>query len=264
MFKALLEGLIGTVRNYPELYDVTLPVYRDRDKRADAWERVGAEIGRSADECKTKWKSIRDRYARDRRLERTKKKKAGFWDLRDSLSFLDPYIKERQGSQLDEWETAEDLSNRDDCGSDEGIKEPINTNVKASPSSTGAGPLLSSAPPLAPVQQVPPMPQFATERKMPLGLKVIQVSPAPSLVQIHAEQSRIPCATCPDVPRKLKREAREMEQTVEQQDVRDRPQDEDELFLLSFVPALKRLPPQKRGATKIKIQQILYDAEFSD
>lgn len=42
-----------------------------------------------------------------------------------------------------------------------------------------------------------------------------------------------------------------------------RPRDEDELFMLSFVPALKRLPPQKRCETKIKIQQIMYEAEFN-
>lgn len=42
-----------------------------------------------------------------------------------------------------------------------------------------------------------------------------------------------------------------------------RTQDEDELFLLSFVPTLKRLAPQKRCETKMKIQQILYEAEFS-
>uniref|UniRef100_A0A096M6M6 Transcription factor Adf-1-like n=1 Tax=Poecilia formosa TaxID=48698 RepID=A0A096M6M6_POEFO len=40
-------------------------------------------------------------------------------------------------------------------------------------------------------------------------------------------------------------------------------QDEDELFLLSFVPALKRLAPQKRCETKMKIQQIMYEAEFN-
>lgn len=42
-----------------------------------------------------------------------------------------------------------------------------------------------------------------------------------------------------------------------------KPRDEDELFLLSFVPALKRLAPQKRCETKMKIQQIMYEAEFN-
>ncbi|XP_077101841.1 uncharacterized protein LOC143753424 [Siphateles boraxobius] len=40
--------------------------------------------------------------------------------------------------------------------------------------------------------------------------------------------------------------------------------DEDELFLLSFVPALKRLTPQKRAAVKMQIQKIMFDAEFKD
>ncbi|XP_073716640.1 uncharacterized protein [Misgurnus anguillicaudatus] len=44
----------------------------------------------------------------------------------------------------------------------------------------------------------------------------------------------------------------------------DRVLDEDELFLLSYVPALKRLTPQKRAAVKMKIQQIMFDAEFKD
>ncbi|KAI7813414.1 hypothetical protein IRJ41_016875, partial [Triplophysa rosa] len=44
----------------------------------------------------------------------------------------------------------------------------------------------------------------------------------------------------------------------------DRALDEDELFLLSYVPALKRLTPQKRAAVKMKIQQLMFDAEFKD
>lgn len=43
----------------------------------------------------------------------------------------------------------------------------------------------------------------------------------------------------------------------------NKPRDEDELFMLSFVPALKRLAPQKRCETKMKIQQIMYEAEFN-
>lgn len=43
----------------------------------------------------------------------------------------------------------------------------------------------------------------------------------------------------------------------------NRPRDEDELFMLSFVPALKRLPPQRRCETKMRIQQIMYEAEFN-
>ncbi|XP_073807907.1 uncharacterized protein isoform X3 [Danio rerio] len=40
--------------------------------------------------------------------------------------------------------------------------------------------------------------------------------------------------------------------------------DEDQLFLLSYVPALKRLTPQKRAAVKMQIQQIMFNAEFKE
>jgi hypothetical protein len=38
--------------------------------------------------------------------------------------------------------------------------------------------------------------------------------------------------------------------------------DEDELFLLSLLPALKRLTPAAKALTKIRFQQVLYDMEF--
>ncbi|XP_072933766.1 uncharacterized protein [Epargyreus clarus] len=41
-------------------------------------------------------------------------------------------------------------------------------------------------------------------------------------------------------------------------------QDEDELFLLSLVNTLKRVPPQKKMATKIKIMSLLEKATQSD
>ena len=40
--------------------------------------------------------------------------------------------------------------------------------------------------------------------------------------------------------------------------------DEDELFCLSVAASLKRFTAKTKAVTKIKIQQILYDAEFHD
>lgn len=40
--------------------------------------------------------------------------------------------------------------------------------------------------------------------------------------------------------------------------------DEDELFLLSLLPSLKRLTIKKRMEVRIKFQQVLYTAEFED
>lgn len=40
--------------------------------------------------------------------------------------------------------------------------------------------------------------------------------------------------------------------------------DEDELFLLSLLPSLKRLTIKKRMEVRMKFQQVLYAAEFED
>lgn len=40
--------------------------------------------------------------------------------------------------------------------------------------------------------------------------------------------------------------------------------DEDELFLLSLLPSLKRLNIKKRMEVRMKFQQVLYAAEFED
>lgn len=40
--------------------------------------------------------------------------------------------------------------------------------------------------------------------------------------------------------------------------------DEDELFLLSLLPSLKRLTTKKRMEVRMKFQQVLYAAEFDD
>lgn len=40
--------------------------------------------------------------------------------------------------------------------------------------------------------------------------------------------------------------------------------DEDELFLLSLLPSMKRLNIKKRMEVRMKFQQVLYTAEFED
>lgn len=40
--------------------------------------------------------------------------------------------------------------------------------------------------------------------------------------------------------------------------------DEDELFLLSLLPSIKRLANKKRMEVRMKFQQVLYAAEFED
>ncbi|CDQ74975.1 unnamed protein product [Oncorhynchus mykiss] len=43
-----------------------------------------------------------------------------------------------------------------------------------------------------------------------------------------------------------------------------RKEDEETLFAMSLVPTLKRLPQQRKAAVKVKMYQLLFEAEFNE
>ncbi|CAL8269558.1 unnamed protein product [Arctogadus glacialis] len=69
------DALIVAVCGQSVLYDTTLVSYRDRIKKEQAWVVVGQETGIPVDVCRRKWKSIRDRYMREKRREKEEGKK---------------------------------------------------------------------------------------------------------------------------------------------------------------------------------------------
>uniref|UniRef100_A0A3Q3IQR8 MADF domain-containing protein n=1 Tax=Monopterus albus TaxID=43700 RepID=A0A3Q3IQR8_MONAL len=177
------DKLILAVFNYPELYNVTLPNYRCTESRINAWRSISNAMGLpcKSEECKRKWKNMRDRYLKEVRMEIKSKKQGDLvqsrWKYRQLMNFIAPFTGSRSGGA-------------DICGNNDDDDNPDNESGSAE------GETASS--------EADNGTSFPT-----------------------------------------------------------RPRDEDELFLLSFVPALKRLAPQKRCETKIKIQQIMYEAEFN-
>uniref|UniRef100_A0A3Q3WAQ6 BESS domain-containing protein n=1 Tax=Mola mola TaxID=94237 RepID=A0A3Q3WAQ6_MOLML len=184
------DKLILSVYNYPELYNVTLPNYRCTDSRAHAWSNISTVLGLPSEDCKRKWKNLRDRYLKEVRMEIKNKKQGELvpsrWKYRQLMNFIAPFTGSRSGVA-------------DICGNDD--DNPDNESVSDEA----------------------------------LSLPSSQSTPSPTKWLVKDNGTAFP----------------------------NRPRDEDELFLLSFVPALKRLAPQKRCETKIKIQQIMYEAEFN-
>uniref|UniRef100_A0A8D3D396 Transcription factor Adf-1-like n=1 Tax=Scophthalmus maximus TaxID=52904 RepID=A0A8D3D396_SCOMX len=169
------DKLILAVFNYPELYNVTLPNYRCTESRANAWRNISMVLGLPSDECKRKWKNMRDRYLKEVRMEIKSKKQGEVvqsrWKYRQLMNFIAPFT-----------------------GSRSGVGE-------------------------------------TTSSEASLSLLTSQSTQSPAKWLLKDNGASFPA----------------------------RPRDEDELFLLSFVPALKRLAPQKRCETKIRIQQIMYE-----
>ncbi|XP_067264010.1 uncharacterized protein [Chanodichthys erythropterus] len=287
---AVSEKLIQTVYAYPVLYNVSLHDYRSSERRVNAWREVAASVGLSVVECKRRWKTIRDRYIRERRLCKLKKEEGGrrlhYWPHRESLSFLDAHIRKRK--RPSEAEALEELDDADGSAHDspeESLDESSGGDSKSSvekrAKSGSKFPLNAAEPkhqikpaiaaqlnplsqlPLSIVTQLAPVKQLAVVTGLPPGLKVSQASgsasPQPALVTNAAPALLTPSASPSDLSG----------QTAEKEPLKscekaERAFDEDELFLLSYVPALKRLTPQKRAAVKMQIQQIMFDAEFKD
>ncbi|KAF4113974.1 hypothetical protein G5714_006519 [Onychostoma macrolepis] len=223
---AVTEKLIQSVHAYPVLYNVSLHDYRSAERRVKAWREVAASVGLSVVECKRRWKTIRDRYIRERRLCQLRREEGGrrlhFWPHRESLSFLDAHVRKRKR-----------LGEQPDDSLDESSGGDSKPGLDTATELESKRPL--KAAPLNPLSIVKPVTQLLLTG-LPPGLKLPQ-PPAPAVTS--------------DLDGKTEKD-------------KEKAFDEDELFLLSYVPALKRLTPQKRAAVKMQIQQIMFDAEFKE
>nr|XP_039260722.1 uncharacterized protein LOC120336973 [Styela clava]XP_039263828.1 uncharacterized protein LOC120339708 [Styela clava] len=104
-----LEHLIVEVRERKCLYAVKEAAYRDTIKKGKAWEEVAEALGRSVTDCKTRWRSTKDRYRKEKRREseatRSGAAAGGYraWKFMEVLKFLDEHVDFRTtSSNIDE------------------------------------------------------------------------------------------------------------------------------------------------------------------
>ncbi|XP_040914440.1 transcription factor Adf-1 [Toxotes jaculatrix] len=265
------DNLILAVFKYPELYNVTLPNYRCTESRANAWRNISMLLGLPSEECKRKWKNMRDRYLKEVRMEIKSKKQGEIvqsrWKYRQLMNFIAPFTGSRSGVANICSNNDDDQDNPDnESGSAEG--ETTSSEAIKTPQSINKVPV--SQPDLKPqvpfVTQLPSMTQetqvaqLAVMAKLPSSSQITPISKIGRKRRLMQESLSPPSSqSTPQVhPNPTKWLVKDNATSFP-----NRPRDEDELFLLSFVPALKRLAPQKRCETKIKIQQIMYEAEFN-
>lgn len=207
---------------------------------------------------------MRDRYLKEVRME-IKSKKQGEsvpskWKYRQLLNFIAPFAGTRSGvADI----CGNDDHNPDESGSTEGENAP--SEMVKTPQSLSK--VAVSRPDLKPqVAFVPQLPSLSQDVQIALqsGMTKLQ-SGTPFALSSKTGRKR---QLLPDEPPSLptsENAASPSKWVVKDNgnSLPNRPRDEDELFMLSFVPALKRLAPQKRCETKIKIQQIMFEAEFN-
>lgn len=201
------------------------------------------------EDCKKKWKNMRDRYLKEVRME-IKSRKEGEnlpskWKYRQLMDFIAPFTGSRSIGLDMCGNDDHDNADNESC-SPEGEYTSSSAILKAAMSQSDLKPQF--------LAQLHPMPQETTSD--PLGL----LSRVPSGSANTGRKRRL----MPDGSTSQSNTSPTKWLVKENgAAMRNKPRDEDELFMLSFVPALKRLSPQRRCETKIRIQQIMYEAEFN-
>ncbi|KAM6901048.1 uncharacterized protein PEZ65_019234 [Lycodopsis pacificus] len=245
------DKLILAVYNYPELYNVTLPNYRCTESRVNAWRSISIILSLPSEECKRKWKNMRDRYLKEVRMEIKSKKQGEImqsrWKYRQLMSFIAPFTGSRSGLADICGNNGDDHDNPDN---ESGSVETPQSATKAPASQPDIKPQAAF------VTQIPQDTQMSLLAKMPSSPQTTAISKTGRKRRLMQES--LSPSSSQSAPSPTKWLVKDNGASFP-----SKPRDEDELFLLSFVPALKRLAPQKRCETKIKIQQIMYEAEFN-
>ncbi|GIY10264.1 hypothetical protein CDAR_395731 [Caerostris darwini] len=91
------EVLINEFQKYPHLYDLSDANHKNKFMRENAWQQIGFSMERNADNCKDRFKYLRDKYCKEKNLmnlpsgshSRIKKP----WPLYSAMPFLEPYLQ---------------------------------------------------------------------------------------------------------------------------------------------------------------------------
>ncbi|RXN34975.1 transcription factor Adf-1-like isoform X1 [Labeo rohita] len=203
MLTTMEERLIAAVSDYPELYNSTINSYKDAARKAKAWRAVSLQVEIPEEDCRRRWKSLRDMFIKDKRAEQRRRASGTShrsWKYSWQMSFLTPFIQSRSLA-ADEPEEDRDEEDKEEERTADG-----NSSFVVQDFEGDHGMLDGSS-------------HYSASGSQGSGRK-----------------------------RKWQMEANE--------DL------EDEMFLFSLLPYLRRLPYAKKSAVKLKIHQLLYEAEF--
>uniref|UniRef100_A0A8C5C994 MADF domain-containing protein n=1 Tax=Gadus morhua TaxID=8049 RepID=A0A8C5C994_GADMO len=139
----------GAVSECPVLYDLTLKAYHDQTKRNQAWRDISAMLGVTAEVSRKKWKYLRDKYLKERKAERDRKKSgAGAtsfkrWKYIAIMGFLECHVKERvTSSNMEQGDYSQDSQ-----------------EIPATDTSPPSPPTTSTVALVTPLHPVPPPPR---------------------------------------------------------------------------------------------------------
>ncbi|XP_049767875.1 uncharacterized protein LOC126101228 [Schistocerca cancellata] len=137
------EMFCELIETYPQLYDYTRPDYSNRSVQDKAWRKIAAQLNETVINCKERWKNIRGRYSKYRKIVRSSDsgaKQVAEYYLASRLLFLDKFLKTRPAKgnlvlentkveEVDDSVSVEaeyrDLLREDSCSSSSELSPPL-------------------------------------------------------------------------------------------------------------------------------------------
>lgn len=245
-----VNQLILEVQKHDSLYNPENPTYRIAEKNNTIWSIIGAQLNISGAECKVKWKGLRDAYVKKRKLLKTASSQAvrrvKKWKHFQSMSFLDAYIRDTSNNMTadllegdedrcsfsdDKEHDIEDINgNEEDEIQESEVDSVLEISVSKTVSDKGRSSVSYSSTP-SPVQKPAKQQKDKDTKMVPIGQLVVDYNEQKRKSDTHIDIHHKPSP------------------------------DEDELFMLSLLPTLRRLPPPEKALAKFKIHELLFRAE---
>uniref|UniRef100_A0A3P9MQH6 MADF domain-containing protein n=1 Tax=Oryzias latipes TaxID=8090 RepID=A0A3P9MQH6_ORYLA len=204
--------------------------YKNLDKREELWSGIAQQMGLDVEEVKQKWKSLRDTYTRKKREEdcrsgqAAKQKKA--WKFMKVMEFLAASTEFRSVH-----------SNISQENTDEGVDQVIHKDVSDREGSASTSSESTFSSPTV-------RPTTCNKRKRP---------ETPDLLDRYLLSKEA---------RENEKEERRREKEERREQRREQLNDENYLFAIGLIPTLRRLSPAVQSSVKLRIHQLLHDAEF--
>ncbi|CAN9506965.1 unnamed protein product [Ophioblennius macclurei] len=219
------KKLADLIREHPHLYDQTRRDYKDNSRGQLSWKEIAEAMGKSEDEVKQKWKNLRDKfYKAKKRL------------VRRTFPTRDDDDDENAGKERHVPVLYNELAWLSAF-----VKPRMERDAKESDEAAGC------------VDDVE-KDQDKDEKAQLGSLPAVSRSFLESCSASHQDMA---------VPQKRKRQTA-TDTEISSADALSSVRDEDELFLLSLLPSIKRLTIKKRMEVRMKFQKVLYAAEFED
>ncbi|XP_023280734.1 uncharacterized protein LOC111668827 [Seriola lalandi dorsalis] len=218
------KKLADLIREHPNLYDQSRRDYKDSLKGHLSWKEIAGAMEKPEEEVRVKWKNLRDKFCKAKK--RMAKRNDPLLDDEENQVERPVPVLYNQLAWLSDY-----------------VKPRVETGMGETNEVAGSGDDVEKQ-------------RDKDEKEMhgPLPIVSTSFSTAESCPTNHQKMGGF-----------LKRKRQATTETeITSADALTNVRDEDELFLLSLLPSLKRLTIKKRMEVRMKFQQVLYAAEFED